>query len=214
MAGLLVFAVLGGYVLISVLIVYRVLRAAPQKKLVAGILAAIVVTLPVTTMFWEYVQTKRTFEKYCREEAKVTIFKTIEQWKKENPGVAETLMPYNDKNRPEKRPDINSNLDEEIGINEYINSRFIWVVKEKGPIENNVIKRISEIIDIKTGKIIVRWTDFSSGYGNPFLGTPYGWKSYKVWLTNSKCSHSDENEIMFFKNIELIKEFGGYKRDK
>lgn len=209
MAGLLVFAVLGGYVLISVLIVYRVLRAAPQKKLVAGILAAIVVTLPVTTMFWEYVQTKRTFEKYCREEAKVTIFKTVEQWKKENPGVAETLKPYNDKNRPEKRPDVKHEQNEENLISEYLNSRFVWVLNKKNLKVNNVFMHTSEIIDIKTGAVMARMVDFSSGYGNPFLGTPYGLKSYKVWLSNDKCFSYDRNRNLFFENIDLFNNIGG-----
>ena len=207
MAGLLVFAVLGGYVLISVLIVYRVLRAAPQKKLVAGVLATLVVTLPVTTMFWEYVQTKRTFERYCREEAKVTIFKTVEQWKKENPGVAETLQPYTDKNRPAYQYSGDGLYN--TSSTEYLNRRFALIKKEKVIQSSNVFRQTNEVVDTETSNIMIRWVDYRSGYGNPFLGTPYGFKSYKVWLSTTGCSSHDKSVDLFFDYIELIKNIGG-----
>jgi len=206
MAGLLVFAVLGGYVLISVLIVYRVLRAAPQKKLVAGVLATLVVSLPVTTMFWEYVQTKRTFEKYCREEAKVTIFKTVEQWKKENPGVAETLQPYTYENKPSSQPSGDGLYN--TSSTDFLNPRFARISKKNGPLPSNIFRRTTEMIDTKTGEVMARMVNFNSGYGNPFLGTPYGWKSYKVWLSTTQCPSHDKNIDIFYDYAKSIKNIG------
>jgi hypothetical protein len=207
MAGLLVFAVLGGYVLISVLIVYRVVRTASQKKLVAGILAAIVVTLPVTTMFWEYIQTKRTFERYCREEAKVTIFKTVEQWKNENPGVAETLKPYTYGNKPPYQSSGDGLYN--TSSTDFLNPRFGWRSSNKIIRSTNVFHRSDEIVDTKTGEVMARMVDFNSGYGNPFLGTPYGLKSYKVWLAKDRCDGRGTRWKMFEKQLDGFEKING-----
>lgn len=212
MASLLVLAVIGGYIFLSALAVCFVVRAVTKsrkKKLVAGTVAAIVVTLPVTILLWEYAQTKRCLERYCREEAKVIIFESLEEWKRENPGVAENLQPYNDKNAP----DIISKGDglHNSSTTKFLNRRFAHITKKEGPLQSNVFKHSEELVDTKTDKVIASLTDFSSGYGNPFLGATYGWSSYKVWLATDNCPSFDKNVTVFSNYFESIKNIGGIK---
>ncbi|ACM21668.1 hypothetical protein Geob_3325 [Geotalea daltonii FRC-32] len=212
MASLLVLAVIGGYIILSALAVCFVVRAVTKGrkiKLVAGIVATIVVTLPVTTVLLEYVQTKHRLERYCREEAKVIIFKSLEEWKRENPGVAKNLKPYDDKNAP----DIISKGDglHNSSTTKFLNPRFAHITKKEGPLQLNVFRHSEELVDTKTGQVIAILTDFSSGYGNPFLGARYGWRSYKVWLATDNCPSFDKNVTVFSNYFESIKNIGGIK---
>ena len=83
------------------------------------------------------------------------------------------------------------------------------MLKETGPTSTNIFKHTDEVIDVKTGEVMARWIDFSSGYGNPFLSAPYGLASYKVWLVKDKCNCSDKNENIFFNYMKKNINIGG-----
>jgi len=198
------------YVALSIFFVRFVVKKANKFEVnskVSMIIAIIVVTFPFTYMTIEYFLTKSVYNNYCTKEAGVWIYKTGDQWKKENPGVAETLKAYTDKNRPGTKAKVKKEPDERIGINQYLNPRFIWVSKETGP-KTNVFKHTDEIIDVRTGEVMARWIDFSSGYGNPFLSAPYGLASYKVWLAKDKGPSYDKNFRLFFDYLAKIKNIG------
>ena len=160
-------------------------------------------------VFWDYIPTKIMFHYYCNKEAGVWIYKTVDQWKKENPGIAETLEPYTAKNRP----DIVFSGDplHDYTTKEYLNPRIIVVENKKGPLLFNMFKLKYDIVDVKSGEIIARGINFSSGYGsNPFeLGSRYGWKSFKVWLAEDKCSCSEKYMDNLFDYMEKIRNIGG-----
>ncbi len=205
MIGLIVLFVVGVYLAISVLVVLWAIRFAKRKgrsPWLGGILAALFMYLLV---FWDYIPTKIMFHHYCTKEAGVWIYKTIDQWKKENPGVAETLQAYTDKNRP----DIISSGDSlhDYTTKEYLNPRIIIEENKKGTLLFNVFKRKYEIVDVKTGEIIARGINFSSGYGsNPFeLGSDYGWKGFKVWLTEDNCPCSEKYMDNLFDYMDKIR---------
>ncbi|MBK7764911.1 MAG: hypothetical protein IPI44_01795 [Sulfuritalea sp.] len=42
--------------------------------------------------FWDWIPTVAVHQYYCATEAGFWVYKTPEQWKKENPGVMETLV--------------------------------------------------------------------------------------------------------------------------
>lgn len=58
------------------------------KRWLAAMGGFLLVYLPV---FWDQVPTLIAHEYYCEKEAGFWIYKTVDQWKAENPGVAETL---------------------------------------------------------------------------------------------------------------------------
>ena len=209
MIGLIVLFVIGVYLTISVFVVLCAIRFSKKKgrsPWLGGILAALFMYLLV---FWDYIPTKIMFHHYCNKEAGVWIYKTVNQWKKENPGVAETLEPYAEKNRP----DIIFSGDplHDYTSKEFLNPQFIWVSRKKGPILINVFRITEEIVDVKTGQVMARWIDFSSGYGtNPFeLGSNYGLKSFKFWLAEDKGPSYDKNESIFFEYLKNLKNIGG-----
>ncbi|RLA16804.1 MAG: hypothetical protein DRQ61_05740 [Gammaproteobacteria bacterium] len=57
-------------------------------------------------MFWDWILTVITHQYSCATEGGFTLYKTLDQWKAENPGVAETLVareyPINKETLPPK----------------------------------------------------------------------------------------------------------------
>jgi len=212
MIACLLLFLLGIYALFSIFIVTFAVKQTTKsvfKRAIVLIVIIIIVTSPISYLTIEYFRTKAAFNSYCNKDAGVWIYKTVDQWKKENPGVAETLMPYTYKDRPKNKAEVQIKRDERIGINQYLNPRFIWISKQAGPTKTNVFKHTDEIIDIKTGEVMARWINFSSGYGNPFLSAPYGLASYKVWLAEDKGLNYDKNFRLFFDYLASIKNIEG-----
>ena len=71
-----------------------------------GLGAVLLLSLPIT---WDAIPTWIAFEYYAKEEAGITVLKTLAQWKVENPGVAETLEPYGFKDKRRKSNNLASN---------------------------------------------------------------------------------------------------------
>jgi hypothetical protein len=209
------------YLLMFLLCIYAVfsffiVRFAVKKAVKLGhnpkvsiIIAIIVVAFPFIYMTIEYFITKVVFNNYCTKEAGVWIYKTVDQWKAENPGVAKTLKPYTDKNRPDFLHSGDGVYN--TSSTEFLNPRFAWVTKKNGPLTANIFRRTNEIVDTKTGKVMARMIDFSSGYGNPFLSTPYGLVSYKVWLAKDNCKCYAKSESNFFRYLKHAKNIGEYQ---
>ncbi len=213
MIGLIVFFVIGVYLTISVLVVLWGIRFAKRKgrsPWLGGIIAALVM---YNLVFWDYIPTKIMFHHYCNKEAGVWIYKTIDQWEKENPGVADTLEPYDEKNILKNMQEIKASGDPlyDYTTELRLNNCFVEVRHKKGPLLVNVFKIEHKIVDIKTGKIMATWIDFSSGYGsNPIeLGTDYGLKGYKVWLAEDACPCFSETHSTYSCFRDSIQKIGG-----
>ena len=89
--GLVVFAAIAVYLIVSIAVVAFSARAAKKKGRSPwrwGGGAALVMYLLV---FWDYIPTVVAHKYYCEKEAGFWVYKTVEQWKAENPGVAEVL---------------------------------------------------------------------------------------------------------------------------
>ena len=54
-----------------------------------------VAVLLYLAVFWDHIPTVLVHKYYCETEAGFWVYKTPEQWKKENPGVMETLVDTN-----------------------------------------------------------------------------------------------------------------------
>ena len=65
-------------------------RGAKRGKKSWGIYTALVFFL---IMFWDLPLVLGTFRYECANHAGFTVYKTLEQWRQENPGIAETLSP-------------------------------------------------------------------------------------------------------------------------
>jgi hypothetical protein len=211
MFGLIVLVV-GAIYLVVLIAVTRFAYSAAKKRGVSKAkcwLAAaggfLLVYLPV---FWDHIPTLIAHQYYCKTEAGFRVYKTLDQWKAENPGVMEGLVENNTSPEGispdwplEHRPDMNI---------AHINQRFGMTYKNhlssqmEGELFLHVWRWKYELQDKKTGEILARQVDYSSGNG--YLG---GELPVRFWLQIEHCMSSDEQS---HKLSEFVKQFKGAKK--
>lgn len=147
-----------------------------------GVAAAL--AIPVWA-FWDYYPTKWTHEHYCKKEAGFWVYKTLDQWKAENPGVLETLS--SQRVWPPKNVFVGDTKNY-VSTN-FINLRFVTVHKENGLFFLNIGRSEQEIVDSKTKEVLARSVDFSTG---DHVG---GHMSPKFWLQHDECIEGANNGI-------------------
>jgi hypothetical protein len=196
MFGLIVIGALGIYLVLLIAVTGLSYRAASKRGLPLGkrLLAAgagfLLIYLPV---FWDHIPTIMAHQYYCEKEAGFWVYKTVEQWKSENPGVIEVLI----SNRRQVRKsvgDMNNYADTSL-----LNERFEFLAKHNGPLFLNRWRREQEIVDVKTGAVLARSVDFSTSQER----RQAGWSGWKMWLDTERCSsyaHMDSGSISAIAN--------------
>jgi hypothetical protein len=154
-----------------------------------GIGAFLLVFLPV---FWDWIPTVALHQYYCAKESGFWVYKTLDQWKAENPGVMETLVA----NKGASHTHVGSG--DEYTNTFFLNSRFNWVVKHNGQFLFNRWRYVQEVVDAKTGEVLARYVDFSTSQERQQAG----WSGWKFWLANRHCSDGERNDSLMrqFKN--------------
>lgn len=196
------------YLLISIGVVRWAIRYARNNGKSAkrwGWGAALVMYL---IPFWDWLPTVATHQYYCAKDSGFWVYKTPEEWKAENPGVLETLV---DNNRsPEGfAPNWPTENHSTMSI-ALVNQRFGIAYKnhlssqEERELFVHVWRWTYELLDRKTGEVLARQTDFSSGNG--YIG---GEPPIKFWLQSSHCAGGAEQSLKF---SEFLKHFGGIKK--
>lgn len=205
--GLVIFLAMGLYLLISLgvvawAIVYAKKHGKSAKKWGWG--AALVMYL---IPFWDWLPTVATHQYYCAKDAGFWVYKTLDQWKAENPGVMEELVdnspsPYGSPNWPTEAwrgKEVTS-----------INQRFGMLYKnhftssEESEFFLHVWRWQNELVDKKTGEVLARRVDFSTGNGH--IG---GEPELRLWLHSDGCIGGRDNAIKFG---EFLKQFRGEKK--
>lgn len=105
-------------------------------------------------VFWDQIPTYVLHHYYCATEAGVWIYKTPEQWKAENPGVAETLT----------WKDLSNESRNETHSWFVLNERFHWERMGKKIPFFPVWMPIHTIVDVNTGEIVAKKISVNSGY--------------------------------------------------
>ena len=178
MFGLIVLVVVGLYLLISVGVVrWAISYAKKNGKSVKrwGWGAALGMYLLV---FWDWIPTVAAHKHYCATEAGFWVYKTPEQWKKENPGVMETLV----SNKGQVRDYVEDG--DSYTRTGYMNQRFIYISKRDGHLLFNRWRTEAEIVDNKTKEVLAREIDFYTSHEAPKAG----WNGWKMWLYSEHCS--------------------------
>jgi len=197
--GLAVMFVVVIYLLISTGVICFAVRKARERDIAGwkwGVPAGLVMYLLV---FWDHVPTLVAHKYYCGKEAGFTVYKTLDEWKEKNPGVAETLT-------WKELSDSKYNSGEMIF---YLNERFISNVMND-TVLLSVVRKHENVIDKLTGKTLAQYIDFSTGYGN-FVVSAKDLRAYKFWLNVNSCEE-DGNKINrkeFYKFKSEIKRLGG-----
>jgi len=175
MIGLMFFGALFLYILLCLLLAWVASWVASRRG-VAGWKVGLPVFIGLLMLvFWDWLPMEVVFSHDCSKYAGYTQYQTLAQWKKENPGVAETLVPI--KNPPmEKKGDMERYV---------LNQRFAWDIIRK-PHWFHIREQDERIVDTKTGKILARYVDFSTD----IPPITYGVKSpgaYKIWMAKESC---------------------------
>lgn len=166
--GIVIFGAMALYLIASIAVVVFVARVAKKKNSSPwrwGGGAALVMYLLV---FWDYIPTVAAHKYYCEKEAGFWVYKTMDRWKKENPGVMETLV------ATKGAPSIHGAY--------ILNQRFNWAIKKTGPFLFNRWRWEQQVVDSKTNEILARYVDFSTGNGN--IG---GEAPARFWLQSEHC---------------------------
>ena len=107
--------------------------------------------------FWDWIPTVAVHQYYCAKDSGFWVYKTLDQWKAENPGVMEGLVA--NKGEPSSRQGDMVNYTDTYFINQKIN----WVVKQNSVVSLlPIIRREQGIVDIENGKVLARQIDFGS----------------------------------------------------
>ncbi len=164
MIGLMMLLALGLYLAISAGVVAWTVRWAKRNGRGVWRWGIGAVFLMYLLVFWDHIPTLILYKHYCATKAGFWVYKTPEQWKAENPGVAETLNRSNSKNF--------RNSDDSWGFD--LNERFIWLHEiEKNPIFPVWIDYES-IIDVKNKEKMVERINVGAGYEG-------GKQLYRFW---------------------------------
>lgn len=166
--GLIIFAAIGLYLLISFGVVKGAINhARNQGKSVKrwGWGAVLVIYL---IPFWDWIPTVATHQYYCATEAGFWVYKTPEQWKKENPGVMATLM----------ATDIWRHQKVDGKDVDTINERMNLVHAKQDELFLHRWPDIRELVDVKTHEVLARYVGFSTSQERGGAG----WSGWKFWL--------------------------------
>jgi len=182
--GLVILGAIALYLIVSLVVVVLVAKVAKKQGRSPwrwGGAAALVMYLLV---FWDHIPTVVAHRYYCEKEAGFWVYKTVEQWKAENPGVAETLVA--NRGAPSKRQGDMENYTDTYSLN----SRFNWIVKHNGQFLFNRWRHEQEVVDVKTGDVLGRYVDFSTSQ----IRRQAGWSGWKMWLDVTHCSDGAMNQ--------------------
>jgi hypothetical protein len=163
------------------------------KQWLAAVCGFLFVYLPV---FWDWIPTVVAHHYYCEKQAGFWVYKTVEQWKSENPGVMETLVENTDFR------EVKTNWGDAMVLNQ----QFLHLHKFEGPLPMNQWRISDELRDKKNGEVIAREINFLSSQERP-LGGWYGWK---FWLNDGTCTvqgHRDQGSFG-----QVITQFVGEKK--
>jgi hypothetical protein len=172
--GLVILGAIALYLIISIVVVLFSARAAKRHGNSPWRWGGGVALVMYLLVFWDHIPTVLVHEYYCAKEAGFWVYKTVDQWKAENPGVLETLVAYKD-GRSANGAYI-------------LNQRFNWTVKKTGPLWLNRWRRHYEVVDSQSGELLARYIDFSTGNGN--IG---GEPPLRFWLQSEYCSSGEPN---------------------
>lgn len=200
--GFFVFGVTILYLLITLFLIRIGVHTARQHGnpgWKGGVKVLIVMYL---LMFWDFIPMQLAHRYYCASEGGFTVYQTLEQWKAENPGVAETLEPLTN------APWITEGNKTRVPLNQ----RFVWDTYTTREFME-IRKRDEQIVDTKTGDVLARYVDFDDGMSPR---TPKRFRDFKFWLVTGGCESGQKMpgriEFNGFKGIiEDIGENHGYQ---
>lgn len=185
------------YALLTILVSVYAARKARQRGIAGWKWGAPTAFLMYLIVFWDHIPTLVAHKYYCEKEAGFKVYKTLEQWKKDNPGVAETLT-YEDEVKSSK---------EGNKVIYYLNERFDSV-SIRTPVFLSIKQRKYQVIDKLKNNVLAEYIDYASGGGFQNAKTL---TDYKLWLANDSCEVVLKTDTLFFEFVDKAKKIGDDK---
>ncbi|MBI4694391.1 MAG: hypothetical protein HY749_10230 [Gammaproteobacteria bacterium] len=203
MLGLAILAVFAVYLWLTVVLA-RIATAYVRAYHLPGWIGGGTISLIMFLLvFWDWIPTAVAHHYYCSTRAGLKVYKTLEQWRVENPGVMETLV------TPINSPSVALSN----GTSFTLNQRFEWRMTNR-PVFMSVVEHVEAIYDHKPSsgypreELIMALTDYSSGTGW-FPADANTLHDYKFWLVMRSCDEAAQSrdemlEDRFVKTMRSI----------
>jgi hypothetical protein len=189
MLGLVVLLVIGVYLAISLAVTIFAAHQADKRGKSPWLWGGVAAFAMYNLVFWDLIPTLAMHKYYCSTEAGLWVYKTPEQWVKENPGARGTLTNF----QPQKTERLKDGW-----VGYWFNERIRYEVNRQEVA--HAIGRSDRLLrDMDTQVILVRKIDFSLGRGAASFvsgGTLEGWRRELVfgWFDESKqCGVPDDS---------------------
>lgn len=176
MLGLTILLAVGIYLGLSALVVWQAVRWANRRNRRPWVWGGLAAFAMYNLVFWDWIPTVVMHKYYCATEAGFWVYKTPEQWVKENPGILEKLTAYNDGRSQELGP---------AHISYPLNPRISWQHKV-APVFLGIGNFEEILIDEKKGEVLAKEIYFRSGRCS---GAPKGLAAFKFWVIRCKCKN-------------------------
>lgn len=196
MFGLMAFGFIAIYFMLSCGVVLLAGRWAGKRGRRAWLWRTVAAITMYLLVAWDQIPTYLATEYYCATQAGLTVYKTPEQWKQENPGIAETLT---------WQRGGNINKVGKWGRDELLNERFVYSTRIISFNFLPVDISTNRLIDKIKGNELARLVVVSSGYER--WRRDSGASALKFWVGGGKC-RSGYSEMM-----KLVNEYGSFGKD-
>lgn len=134
-----------------------------------------VLLLMLGLVFWDWIPMEVMFRYKCASALGYSQYKTLDAWKRENPGVSETLLPTK-----------NTNYLTDGNRERYtLNQRFAWDINHKDH-WFHIREREEVIVDTLNGEVLARYVDFDTDIPPLGIGGE-GFSAYKIWMMKESC---------------------------
>lgn len=194
MIGLVIIGFFLAYLVVSVVVVMAVAnwtrrnKASPWLPILAGFVM-------YNLVFWDWLPTVAAHQYYCSTEAGFWVYKTLDQWEQENPGVMEELPVMKSTGSPTKHEVFDDGHGERRV--RFLNDRFHWVVIQQDVFSLlPVIREEQLVVDTKKNKVLARYLNY--GAGNSVKNTVGPPGPLKFWLRNPYCADGERNKGEFY----------------
>ena len=186
--GLVILGIAALYLLISIGVVMSAAAYARKHGKSAKRWGWSAVLVMYLIPFWDWLPTIATHQYYCATQSGFWIYKTLDQWKKENPGVMETLVA----NAVWPHHEIDGRS---VAV---INQRMNLVYAQSKELPLHQWQDIRELVDTENQEVLARYVDFSTAHERRRAG----WSGWKFWLSNDYCP-GGETRVTQFGNFYL-----------
>lgn len=194
--GILIFGAVCLYLLLSIGVVIAAVTYAGNRGKSAARWGFGAVLVMYAIPCWDWIPTVVAHRYYCEKEAGFWIYKTPEQWMKENPGVIEALI--TNKGDPSSRTGDMTNYTDTY----FVNQRFNLIVKHNGQFLFNRWRHERGVVDVLNKEVLARYVDFSTSQEQ----RQAGWVGWKFWLDSGNCIDGRDRLISFGKFYLQFKE--------